>query len=127
MTAYLADTNVLLRWVVPEDPLCPLRRNAVRQWASRENCCKRSGVAKHDDLLARILQGTSDANLPFNDLRQLLRRLGFEERIRGSHHTFRKAGVEEKINLQRDDSKAKIYQVRQVRAIILKYKLGGPK
>jgi hypothetical protein len=82
-------------------------------------------VAKHDDLLARILRGASDANIPFDDLRQLLRRLGFEERIRGSHHVFRKAGVEEKINLQRDDGKAKAYQVRQVRAVILKHKLGG--
>ena len=52
-------------------------------------------MARYDDLLARILRGTSDANIPFNDLRQLLRRLGFEERIRGSHHMFRKAGVEE--------------------------------
>ena len=83
-------------------------------------------MAKYDDLLARILRGTSDANIAFNDLRQLLRRLGFEERIRGSHHIFRKAGVEEKINLQREGSKAKVYQVRQVRATILKYKLGGP-
>jgi hypothetical protein len=82
-------------------------------------------VAKYEDLLARILRGTSDANVPFDGLRQLLRRLGFEERIRGSHHMFRKAGVEEKINLQRDDGKAKAYQVRQVRAIILRYKLGG--
>ncbi len=82
-------------------------------------------MAKYDDLLARILRGTSDANIPFNDLRQLLGRLGFEERIRGSHHMFRKVGVEEKLNLQRDDSKAKVYQVRQVRAIILKYRLGG--
>jgi hypothetical protein len=56
---------------------------------------------------------------------QLLLRLGFEERRRGSHHTFRKDGIEEKINLQRDDSKAKAYQVRQVRTLILKYKLGG--
>jgi virulence-associated protein VapD len=83
-------------------------------------------VAKYDALLDRILRGTSDANIAFNDLRQLLRRLGFEERIRGSHHMFRKAGVEEKINLQREGSKAKVYQVRQVRATILRYKLGGP-
>ncbi|MFN8628558.1 MAG: type II toxin-antitoxin system HicA family toxin [Candidatus Binatia bacterium] len=83
-------------------------------------------MAKYDDLLARILRGTSDANIAFNDLRQLLRRLGFEERIRGSHHMFRKAGVEEKINLQREGSKAKVYQVRQVRATILRHKLGGP-
>jgi len=83
-------------------------------------------VAKYDDLLARILRGTSDANIAFNDLRQLLRRLGFEERIRGSHHVFRKASVEEKINLQREGSKAKVYQVRQVRTTILRHKLGGP-
>ena len=40
-------------------------------------------------------------------------------------HMFRKAGVEEKINLQCDGSKAKVYQVRQVRAVLLKYRLGG--
>ncbi|MDQ3174333.1 MAG: type II toxin-antitoxin system HicA family toxin, partial [Acidobacteriota bacterium] len=42
----------------------------------------------------------------------------------GSHHTFRRDGVEEKINLQRDKGKAKVYQVRQVRAVIVKYGLG---
>ena len=82
-------------------------------------------MVKYDKVLFQILRGTSDANIGFDDLRQLLLRLGFEERIRGSHHTFRKQGVEEKINLQRDNSKAKVYQVRQVRAVILKYKLGG--
>jgi predicted RNA binding protein YcfA (HicA-like mRNA interferase family) len=71
------------------------------------------------------LRGTSDANIAFDDLRRLLRRLGFEERIRGSHHIFRKPGIEEKLNLPRDDSKAKVYQMRQVRAVILKYGLGG--
>jgi len=82
-------------------------------------------VAKYDELLDRLLRGTSDANIGFNDLRQVLRRLGFEERIRGSHHMFRKVGIEEKLNLQREGSKAKVYQVRQVRTTILKYKLGG--
>ncbi len=80
---------------------------------------------KHKKLLLRILKGTSDANIPFDDLCQLLRHLGFAERTRGSHHIFRQQGVEEKINLQRDNSKAKVYQVRQVRTVILKYKLGG--
>jgi hypothetical protein len=51
--------------------------------------------------------------------------LGFEERIRGSHHLFRKTGVEEKINLQREGSQAKVYQVRQVRGVIIKYNLAG--
>ena len=82
-------------------------------------------MGKYDKLLLQILRGASDANIPFDDLCQLLRRLGFEERIRSSHHLFRKAGVEEKINLQREGSKAKVYQVRQVRAIILRYNLGG--
>ena len=82
-------------------------------------------MGKYDKLLFQILRATSDTNIGFDDLRQLLLRLGFEERIRGSHHNFRKKGVEEKINLQRDDGKAKAYQVRQVRAVILKYKMGG--
>jgi len=82
-------------------------------------------VAKYDELLTRILRGTADANIRFDDLRHLLRRLGFEERIRGDHHIFRKAGIIEKPNLQREGNKAKVYQVRQVRAIILKYGLGG--
>ncbi|HEX8921356.1 MAG TPA: type II toxin-antitoxin system HicA family toxin [Pyrinomonadaceae bacterium] len=82
-------------------------------------------MSKYDKLLLQILRGNADANIPFDDLCQLLRRLGFEERTRGSHHMFRKQGVEEKINLQREGNKAKIYQVRQVRAVILKYQLGG--
>ena len=82
-------------------------------------------MSKHDKILLQILRGTSDANIAFEDLRQLLLHYEFEERTRGSHHIFRKQGIEEKINLQREGSKAKVYQVRQVRAIILKYKLGG--
>jgi len=80
---------------------------------------------KFEKLLLQILRGRSDANISFRNLCQLLLHLGFEERIKGSHHLFRKSGVEEKINLQKDGNKAKPYQVRQVRAVILKYKLGG--
>ena len=82
-------------------------------------------MGKYEKLLLTILRGTSDASIAFDELCQLLRRLGFDERTRGSHHVFRKQGVEEKINLQREGGKAKAYQVRQVRAVILKYKLGG--
>ena len=74
-------------------------------------------------LFERILGGRSDANIRFDDLRGLLRSMGFTERIRGSHHIFRKEGVVERINLQRDGNHAKPYQVRQVRKIILKYML----
>jgi hypothetical protein len=81
-------------------------------------------MSKYDKLLMQIRRGASDANIAFEDLRWLLFQLGFEERIRGSHHVFRRSGVEEKINLQREGSKAKPYQVRQVRSVIVKYRLG---
>jgi hypothetical protein len=41
-----------------------------------------------DSVLVRVLRGASDAAIRFDDLRTLLRRLGFQERIRGSHHIF---------------------------------------
>jgi len=81
-------------------------------------------MSKYGKLLLLILRGTADANIAFSELRTLLQKLGFEERIRGSHHIFRREGIIEKINLQREGNKAKAYQVRQVRAVILKYKLG---
>ncbi len=82
-------------------------------------------MVRHEKLLLKILSGTSDANIKFEDLCNLLKKLGFEMRVRGSHHIFRKEGILEKINLQRETNKAKPYQIRQVRNIILKYKLGG--
>ena len=81
-------------------------------------------VGKHEKLLLRIIQGRSDRNTGFEELRKLLLHLGFDERIRGSHHLFRKTGVEEMINLQKDGNKAKPYQVKQVRAVLLRYRLG---
>ena len=76
-------------------------------------------------LLDIILKGASDANIPFSELCNLLRRLGFEERIRGDHHIFTKDGVPEIVNIQPKGSKAKVYQVKQIRGIILKHKLRG--
>lgn len=80
-------------------------------------------MGKYDKLVFQILRGLSDANIEFDDLLHLLKHLGFEIRIRGSHHMFRKTGITEKINLQRQGAKAKSYQVKQVREIIQKYRL----
>ncbi len=80
-------------------------------------------MSQLEKLLLRILRGTSDANIGFDELCGLLAHLGFEVRVRGSHHVFSKADVLELINLQRDGSSAKPYQVKQVRNIIVKYKL----
>jgi predicted RNA binding protein YcfA (HicA-like mRNA interferase family) len=70
------------------------------------------------------LCGSSDRNIDFEDLCNFLKRFGFTEYIRGSHHMFRKEGIEEKINLQREGSNVKPYQVKQVRNIIIRYGLG---
>jgi len=82
-------------------------------------------MGKYEKLILKILRGSSDANISFNEMCELLKRLGFQERTRGSHHVFRKEGVEEKINLQSDRAKAKPYQVRQVRSVLIKYRLSG--
>lgn len=84
-------------------------------------------MGKYEELRLRILEGKSDANIHFDELRRLLEWLGFEERIRGSHHIFRKHGVREMINRQQEGSNAKVYQVRQVRWVILRYGLEGEK
>lgn len=81
-------------------------------------------MTRYSLLLGKILRGRSDTSIRFTELCTLLRKMGFTERIRGSHHIYRKQGVAEKINLQRDDGHAKPYQVKQVRRTILKYKLG---
>ncbi|MCU0650536.1 MAG: type II toxin-antitoxin system HicA family toxin [Gemmatimonadaceae bacterium] len=80
-------------------------------------------MGRHEKLLSQLLGGRADANVGFDAICALLRRFGFQERIRGSHHMFRRAGVEELINLQRDGDKAKVYQVRQVRAALVRYGL----
>lgn len=82
-------------------------------------------MGERDQLLMRVLRGASDKNISFDALRRLLHSLGFEERIRGSHHIFTREGVEEILNLQpREGGKAKPYQVKQVRRMIVKYHLG---
>ena len=82
-------------------------------------------MGKLDNMLVMILSGASDQNVLFAELCWLLKRLRFDERIRGSHHIFTRADIAEIINLQPRGKHAKAYQVKQVRHIMLKYKLGG--
>ena len=81
-------------------------------------------MGKWNKLREKILLGNSDANIDFEGLCHLLRRLGFAERISGSHHIFNQSGVEEIVNIQPKGRMAKNYQVAQVRDMILKYRLG---
>lgn len=83
-------------------------------------------MGKFSKTLDRILRGTSDANVRFEDLCALLSHLGFIERIRGDHHIFTRDGVAEILNLQPRGGKAKPYQVKQVRAVVTAYQLARP-
>ena len=83
------------------------------------------GVEEYAKLLERILGGRFDANIRFSDLVQLLLHLGFDERTRSDHHIFTLDGIEEILNLQPKGSLARPYQVKQVRNVILRYKLGA--
>lgn len=72
-------------------------------------------MSQFEKLLMKPLRGTSDASFAFEDLRHILGRLGFDERVRGSHHLFNRDGIPELINIQRHGKDAKAYQVRDVR------------
>lgn len=82
-------------------------------------------MTKWAKLRAKILSGKSDANIPFDQLCGLLRRLGFDERIKGDHHTFTREDIPEIAELQpvKGEATAKNYQVKQVRQLIKKYDL----
>ena len=80
-------------------------------------------MGRRRKLFDKIVGGGSDANIPFEQTRTLLKHLGFDERVSGSHHVFTKGRIEEIINLQDVRGWCKPYQVRQVRAVLAKYNL----
>jgi len=82
-------------------------------------------MSKFERTLLKILSGSSDKDISFSELCSVLKYMGFQERIKGSHHIFFKDGIEEIFNIQPKKSKAKPYQVKQVRNIILKHRLRG--
>lgn len=82
-------------------------------------------MSKFEKLFMQIMSGTNDRNVSFGDLQKALMLLGFTVRIKGDHFIYFRDGVDEIINIQPDGSKAKPYQVKHVRNIILKYRMGG--
>lgn len=81
-------------------------------------------MGKYAKLREQILGGSADSNIPFAALRQLLKRLNFAERVRGDHYIYTRADIVEIVNIQPIGSKAKAYQVKQIRNIMVKYRLG---
>ena len=80
-------------------------------------------MGKQEKLIIKILSGRQDASINFSETVSLLHALGFTLRIKGSHHIFYQEGIEEIINIQSDGSKTKPYQVKQIRDLIVKYRL----
>jgi HicA-like toxin of HicAB toxin-antitoxin system len=80
-----------------------------------------------EKFLDRLLRGEADRNTDFEDLCRLMTALGFEMRIKGSHHIFTRAGVAEILNFQPLGQNAKAYQVRQARQVIVRYNLAERK
>lgn len=78
----------------------------------------------YEKILQEVMSGTKDRNIRFTELQKLLEMLGFECRIKGDHFIYYKKGIEEIINIQPEGNKAKAYQVKQVRNLILKYMMG---
>ena len=78
-------------------------------------------MGKYQKIYAAILAGETK-NISFEELVTLLLKLGFQERVKGSHHIFYNKDIDEIINIQERESKAKPYQIKQIRIIIIKYK-----
>jgi len=68
-------------------------------------------MSRLEKLLMKVLCGTKDKQIMFDELCKILNEFGFNERIKGSHHIFYKEGIEEIINIQPSGAKAKPYQV----------------
>ena len=81
------------------------------------------GMDKFDKLYRLIvIDGKTD--IRFSDLEYFVEHLGFQKRMRGDHNIYTIDGLPDIINIQDNNGKAKIYQVRQVRSIVRKNKMG---
>lgn len=71
-----------------------------------------------------VISGKSDYNIKYSDFQSLIIDLGFVfKRQKGSHTIYFHSGIGEIMNIQKDGSKAKGYEVKQLRNLILKYNL----
>ncbi|GBR77611.1 toxin HicA [Candidatus Termititenax dinenymphae] len=80
-------------------------------------------MSKYEKLVQKILSGKQDNSFSFSDITKLLLAFGFSERIKGSHHIYYRTDIVEIINIQPRGAQAKPYQVKQIRDIMVKYKL----
>ena len=65
-----------------------------------------------EKIISDIICAEKNSNIKFRDLQRVLDVMGFRCRIKGDHFIYYKDGIN-----------AKPYQVKQIRNLILKYKL----
>ena len=83
-------------------------------------------MSQNEKLLSELLDGVHDKSFLFSDLQKILSACGFELRTRGDHFMYTRDDVAEIINIQPvHGNRAKPYQVKQIREIVVKYRLGG--
>jgi hypothetical protein len=80
-------------------------------------------MGKYEKLIAQILSGKQDTSFRFTEINALLVAFGFSQRMKGDHHIYYRHDIMEIINLQPLKSKAKAYQIKQIRELIVKYRL----
>ena len=71
-----------------------------------------------------VMSGKSDNNIKYTDFQNLIIDLGFVfKRQNGSHAMYYHYGIREFMNIQKHGNKAKDYQVKQLRDIIIEHNL----
>jgi predicted RNA binding protein YcfA (HicA-like mRNA interferase family) len=79
-------------------------------------------LTKTQKLLSKVLAGSK--NIRFDEMISLVEAFGFRlSRVRGSHHIFVHPRVQELVNLQNVQGKAKPYQIRQFLRLVERYNL----
>lgn len=77
---------------------------------------------KKRKLLGKLLAGSK--NVRFGEMVRLVEAFGFRlSRVSGSHHIFVHPHVQELVNLQTVNGKAKPYQIRQFLNLVERYNL----
>ncbi|MCI8874160.1 MAG: type II toxin-antitoxin system HicA family toxin [Lachnospiraceae bacterium] len=82
-------------------------------------------MSRYDKIRSDILSGKCDKNISETDMRFFLDKIGaVNRRTNGSHIQYTIDNIPELINIQPKNGKIKPYQVKEIRNIVKKYRLG---
>lgn len=82
-------------------------------------------ISRYYKIRTSILSGKSDTNISEEDMKYFLSKIGaVHRRTKGSHFQYSIDDIPELINIQPKSGKIKPYQVKEIRNIVNKYKLG---